>query len=124
MTGGQESGSARSPADTAAGPAVQSSLAAAISRQLKPYWTVPQGADAEKLVTVLAWNLNRDGSLAGPPKLVRQEGITDANRAQAARHAELAIRAIELAAPFDLPSEHYDVWKRVAALRFDRKLTQ
>jgi hypothetical protein len=84
----------------------------------------PQGAEAELLVTILSWDLNPDGSLAGNPRLVRQEGITDANRAQAARHVEQAIRAVRLAAPFNLPDELYPAWKRVIAFRFDRKLSQ
>lgn len=104
--------------------AVRSSLAGAISRQLKPKWAAPSGADAELLVTILAWSLNKDGSLAGAPSVVRQEGITDANRPQARRHAEQAIRAVTLAAPFDLPDQYYDAWKRVASFRFDRKLSQ
>lgn len=108
----------------AIGPAVRSSLAGAISRQLKPRWVAPQGADAELLVTILAWDMNPDGSLKGAPHVVRQEGITDANRAQASRHAEQAIRAVRLAAPFDLPDQYYDAWKRVASFRFDRKLSQ
>lgn len=106
------------------GPAVRSALAGAISRQLKPKWAAPQGAEAELLVTILTWDLSPDGSLAGAPRLVRQEGITDANRAQAARHAEQAIRAVRLAAPFNLPEEYYPAWKRVTAFRFDRKLSQ
>ena len=106
------------------GPAVRSALAGAISRQLKPKWVAPQGADAELLVSILTWDLNPDGTLASPPRLVRQEGITDANRAQAARHAEQAIRAVRLAAPFNLPDELYPAWKRVTAFRFDRKLSQ
>lgn len=106
------------------GPAVRSALAGAISRQLKPKWVAPQGAEAELLVTILSWDLNPDGSLAGNPRLVRQEGITDANRAQAARHVEQAIRAVRLAAPFNLPDELYPAWKRVIAFRFDRKLSQ
>ena len=106
------------------GSQVQASLAQAIARQLKPHWSSPQGADAELLVTVLAFNLNRDGTLAGAPRVVSQTGITDANRAQAARHRELAIRAVQLAAPFDLPEQYYNGWKRVSAFRFDRKLSQ
>ncbi|MEP6869516.1 MAG: hypothetical protein ABJA20_13470 [Novosphingobium sp.] len=106
------------------GPAVQSELVGTISRQLKPRWVAPQGADAEKLVTVLAWSLNKDGSLAGSPTVVRQEGINDANRPQSARHAEQAIRAVELAAPFALPPEYFSAWKRVSSFRFDRKLSQ
>lgn len=106
------------------GPAVRSALAGAISRQLKPKWVAPQGADAELLVSILTWDLNPDGTLASTPRLVRQEGITDTNRAQAARHAEQAIRAVRLAAPFNLPDELYPAWKRVTAFRFDRKLSQ
>ena len=60
----------------------------------------------------------------GPPRVVRQEGRTDANRPQAARHAEQAVRAIQLAAPFNLPAEYYDAWKRIVEFRFDRKLSQ
>lgn len=119
-TGG--SGSDREQPAERAGPATAASLSSAIARELKPHWTAPQGADAEKLVTVLAWRMNRDGSLAGRPEVVSQSGITEANRAQADRHAELAIRAVQLAAPFDLPSEYYDSWKRVDAFRFDRRL--
>jgi len=118
------SGTAKVQSAAAIGPAVQSALVGTISRQLKPRWVAPQGADAEKLVTVLAWSLNKDGSLAGAPTVVRQEGINDANRPQAARHAEQAIRAVELAAPFALPPEYYGAWKRVSSFRFDRKLSQ
>jgi hypothetical protein len=106
------------------GASVRSSLASAIARELKPRWVAPQGAEAEKLVTVLSWELNADGSLAGSPRIVRQEGITDANRAQVQRHAEQAIRAVRLAAPFDLPPQYYNAWKRVSAFRFDRRLSQ
>ena len=75
-------------------------------------------------MTILSWSLNPDGTLAGTPRVVRQDGITDANRAQAARHAEQAVRAVQLAAPFNLPAEYYEAWKRVADFRFDRKLSQ
>lgn len=125
---GTPGGTAKTPAGpppaATIGPAVRSALAGAISRQLKPKWVAPQGAEAELLVTILTWDLNPDGSLVGAPRVVRQEGITDANRAQAARHAEQAIRAVRLAAPFNLPDEFYPAWKRVTAFRFDRKLSQ
>lgn len=124
IPGAQAEGASRNPPAAAIGPGVQASLASAISRKLRPHWTVPQGADADKLVTVLAWSLNSDGSLAGRPRVVRQEGITDANRPQAALHAEQAIRAVQLAAPFELPGEYYSAWKRVSAFRFDRRLSQ
>lgn len=123
VPGAQSKGQSRSTPAAGAGPS-QASLAGAIKRELTPHWVSPQGADAEKLITFLAWNLNRDGSLAGTPRVVRQEGITDANRPQAARHAEQAIRAVQLAAPFDLPEQYYDSWKRIASFRFDRRLSQ
>lgn len=108
----------------AVGPQVRSALSGAITRQLKPHWNPPDGADADQLVTILSFNLNPDGSLAGRPTVVRQMGITDANRAQAQRHAEQAIRAVQLASPFNLPSEYYDAWKRVSSFRFDLRLSQ
>lgn len=115
---------APNPPAATIGPAVRSALAGAISRQLKPKWVAPQGMEAERLVTILAWDLNLDGTLAGNPRVVRQDGITDANRAQAQRHAEQAVRAVRLAAPFNLPAEYYAAWKRISEFRFDRRLSQ
>lgn len=110
-----------SPA-TAFGAAEAASLMQAISREIKPHWNAPQGVDAEQLITVLSFELNPNGSLKGTPRVVSQAGITDSNKPQASLHAERAIRAVQLAAPFDLPEEYYDKWKRVAQLRFDRRL--
>lgn len=124
VKGATGTGRDSNPPAAAIGPAVRSALAGSISRQLKPRWVAPQGAEAELLVTVLAWDLNPDGTLSGSPRVVRQEGITDANRTQAQRHAEQAIRAVRLAAPFDLPPQYYSAWKRVSDFRFDRKLSQ
>ncbi len=104
------------------GASAKASLGQAIARQLKPHWNAPQGVDAEQLVTILAFNLNEDGSLAGRPRVVSQSGVTDSNSPQKELHAERAIRAVQLAAPFDLPPEYYEAWKRVTSFRFDRKL--
>jgi outer membrane biosynthesis protein TonB len=104
------------------GASARASIAAAISRQLKPHWSPPSGPDAEKIVSVIAWQMKEDGSLAGRPRLVRQTGVNDTNRAQAERHAEQAIRAVQLAAPFDLPPEYYNAWKNVSAFSFDWNL--
>ncbi|MEO0033119.1 MAG: hypothetical protein RIS94_2877 [Pseudomonadota bacterium] len=124
IPGSTNPGTSRNPPAEAVGPVPVASLVSGIARQIKPHWTAPQGVDSEKLVTVLAWTLNPDGSLAGRPTVVSQSGITDANRAQAPRHAEMAIRAVQLAAPFNLPAQYYSSWKRVAQFRFDRKLSQ
>lgn len=120
-SGGERTNSRGTPAATF-GAAEAASLMQAISREIKPHWSAPQGVDAEKLVTVLSFELNPDGSLKGTPRVVSQSGITDSNRPQASLHAERAIRAVQLAAPFDLPDEFYDKWKRVSQLRFDRRL--
>lgn len=123
------SGSSANTSETRApasriGPREQASIVQAITRQLKPHWSAPQGVDSDKLVTVLSWRLNRDGSLAGRPTVVSQSGVTDANAAQKALHAERAVRAVQLASPFDLPEEYYDAWKSVTGARFDRSLSQ
>lgn len=107
---------------TRAGPAEIASIQAAMARQIKPKWSAPQGVDAEKLVTYLSWDLNPDGSLKGRPRVERQTGITDSNRPQAQLHAERAIRAVQLAAPFNLPEEYYDIWKSPRNVKFDRNL--
>jgi len=104
------------------GRSARASLQQAINRQLSRYWDAPSGLEAEQLVTVLAFRLNEDGSLAGRPRVVRQTGITDSNRPQAPLHAERAIRAVQRAAPFDLPPEYYEAWKNITSWRFDRRL--
>lgn len=106
------------------GRSARASLVQAISRQIKPHWNAPSGVDAELLVTELAFELNEDGSLKRRPRVLRQSGITPSNRPQAALHAERAIRAVQLAAPFDLPVEYYNAWKSIRGARFDRNLSQ
>ena len=105
------------------GASTKASLFQAVGRQLRPHWRPVDGADRELLVSQVRFRLNPDGSLAGAPQLRGQRGITDANRAQASRHAENAIRAVQLAAPFDLPEEYYEAWK-VVTVDFDWKLSQ
>lgn len=105
------------------GPAVKSSIAAEIRRQLKPHWRAPSGADAELLRTELAIELARDGSVSDI-RFLRQTGVNDSNRAQAALHREAAIRAVRLAAPFRLPVEFYDAWRLIEPLGFDKRLSQ
>ncbi|HEX8056141.1 MAG TPA: hypothetical protein VF481_05740, partial [Novosphingobium sp.] len=53
VQGATANGPARTPPAAAVGPAVRSGLVSAITRQLKPRWAAPQGAEADKLVTVL-----------------------------------------------------------------------
>jgi hypothetical protein len=105
------------------GPAEAASLGQAIARQIKPHWAAPEGVDVEKLVTIVKFRLDQDGNLIGNPVVVSQSGITPSNDAQKGRHAEQAIRAIRLAAPFELPAQFYDKWKVVNST-FDRRLSQ
>lgn len=100
----------------------RAALSSAITRQIRPHWNAPSGADAEKLVSVVSWDLNRDGTLKGRPRCrVEQSSITDSNQPQASLHCERAIRAVQLAAPFDLPDQFYDRWKALEWY-FDRRL--
>jgi len=100
----------------------RAALSSAITRQIRPHWNAPSGADAEKLVSVVSWDLNRDGTLKGRPRCrVEQSSITDSNQPQASLHCERAIRAVQLAAPFDLPDQFYDRWKALE-WQFDRRL--
>ena len=117
-------GTAHSQPAAAIGPAVRSALASAISRQLKPHWHAPDGVDTDKLVTLLSFDLNRDGSLAGSVRFVSQSGENDSNRRQTELHKENAIRAVIDSAPFNLPPDLYDAWKHLNNVRFDRNLSQ
>lgn len=98
------------------GPRAQRSLRRALDSQIKPHWRgkVPQGPDAERLISVLSFRLNEDGSLKGRPTCrTKRSSVTDLNRRQVNRHCELAVRAVQLAAPFDLPDRLYNGWKFV-----------
>jgi protein TonB len=111
----------RAPAATF-GAADRAALSSAITRQIRPHWNAPSGADAEKLVSIVNWDLNRDGTLKGRPRCrVEAASITESNQPQASLHCERAIRAVQLAAPFDLPDQFYDRWKALE-WQFDRRL--
>ena len=117
-----DSAASGTPAKVAS-PAVASSIGAEIRRQLKPHWKSPTGADVELLRTTLIVRLKRDGSIDGSPMLDTQSGVNESNRGQARLHVDQAIRAVRLAAPFNLPAEYYDAWK-VIRPTFDKRLSQ
>lgn len=95
------------------GPAVSAALVQAISRQLRPHWQQPDGVDVDKLVTTVEWKLDTDGSLIGTPRVLGTTGVNASNRAQVGRHQEMAVRAVRLAAPFNLPADYYSAWKTI-----------
>jgi hypothetical protein len=113
----------RAPAP-AFGSTERAALFSAITRQIRPHWQgqAPSGIDAEKLVAIVSWDLNRDGSLKGRPRCrVEPSSITASNQPQAGIYCERAIRAVQLAAPFNLPEQFYDRWKALE-WQFDRRL--
>ena len=111
------------PPAAAMGPQQKAALDSEIRRQLKPHWKAPTGADADSLRTILRVKLDRDGALIGTPQVMDQTGITPSNKSQAGLHAEQAIKAVRLAAPFKLPAQFYEQWKDLT-LGFDRRLSQ
>ncbi len=105
------------------GASTKASLFQAVARQLRPHWQPPSGPDVEQIVTKVRFRLNPDGTLAGAPSVAGQRGVNATNQAQAGRHGEQAIRAVQLAAPFDLPEEYYEAWKLIT-VDFDWRLAQ
>ena len=102
-----------SPASTI-GDREKAALKQAIDRQLKPHWQAPNGEDAEKLVSLVSWRMNEDGSLRGDVRCTTiQSTVTRYNRPQAALHCKRAIQAVRDAAPFKLPARFYDDWKTI-----------
>jgi hypothetical protein len=87
------------------GPSELASLDSAVGRQVRAKWQgrVPQGPDADKLVTRVRFRLNPDGTLAGEPQVVETLGVTDLNRNQVARHREEAVRSVKLVGQFKVP---------------------
>lgn len=104
------------------GSAERAALSSAITRQLRPHWTAPSGLEAELLISTVSWDLSPDGTLRGTPRCrTDPASITDSNRPQAGLHCERAIRAVQRAAPFNLPEQFYDRWKALE-WQFDRRL--
>ncbi len=113
---------ARTPASQI-GASAKASLFQAVARQLKPHWQPPSGPEVDAIITKVRFRLNPDGTLSGRPSIVGQRGVNATNRAQSGRHGEQSVRAVQLAAPFDLPEEYYEAWKLVT-VDFDWKLAQ
>jgi outer membrane biosynthesis protein TonB len=87
-------------------------IGSAIRRQVQPCANrqVNPGPGANRIVTAINLRLNRDGSLAQRPAVVRQTGLDDENRRYAERVADLAIATFVGCSPLrGLPAELYDV---------------
>lgn len=68
------------------------------------------GVDVDRLRTAVVFRLTESGALDRVVS-VTTRGVNDSNRPQVARFEECARRAIALAAPFNLPREHYSYWQ-------------
>lgn len=91
---------------------VRRSIDVSIKAEVSPRWNSCRvsGVDVDQLKTVVKFRLTQSGALAGFTS-VQTSGENDSNRFQIQRHQECAKRAIELAAPFDLPEENYSFWQ-------------
>lgn len=91
---------------------VRRSIDVSIKAKVGPRWNGCRvsGVDVDQLKTVVKFRLTPAGALAGFTS-VETSGQNDSNRFQVQRHQECAKRAIELAAPFDLPEENYSFWQ-------------
>jgi outer membrane biosynthesis protein TonB len=85
------------------------SIVQAIARQIQPCADrqVDPGPGANEIVTTLNLKLNRDGTLAATPSMLRQSGVTDENQRYARRVVDLGIAAFKGCSPLKLPAEYY-----------------
>lgn len=81
----------------------------AIRRQLQPCADrqVNPGPGANQIVTVLNLRLNRDGTLAALPTVIRQTGVDRDNDRYAERVIDLGIAAFKGCSPLRLPPDYY-----------------
>lgn len=90
-----------------------------IRSQITPCWNPPEAEAGFAHLTVLIHiRLDRQGTLASPPSVVRVTGQTAANAAYANALAGSVRRAVQRCMPLRLPSELYDAWADVE-LNFD-----
>jgi hypothetical protein len=92
--------------------AAAADIASAIARQVQPCADrqVYPGPGAERIVTPVMLRLNRDGSLAGRPRIGQQRGLDDENGRYAQRVADIAVAAFTGCSPLrGLPQDLYDV---------------
>jgi outer membrane biosynthesis protein TonB len=84
-------------------------LVQAIREQVKPCYVVPTGGeDSDSIQTVLRLRFREDGSIATPPTVAEQSGITSSNRSYAKQMADAARRAVLRCAPLKLPADLYE----------------
>ena len=97
------------PPATRVGAQQAANIGSAIQRQIQPCADrqVDPGPGANQIVTTLNLRLNRDGTLAAVPTVVRQSGVDDDNQRYARRVVDLGITAFKGCSPLKLPAEYY-----------------
>ena len=85
-------------------------LAAAILGQVKPCYNLGAlgGTPATQITTVLDLRFNRDGSVAGNPQVVEQNGVGEGNAGYRQQMVDVSRRAVLQCAPLKLPDELYE----------------
>ena len=80
----------------------------ALRARLAECWSPPIGwTDPKEVRVVLMLSLNQDGSVNGEPQILERP----AGRYEQAA-PESALRAVRRCAPYTLPPEKYELWKR------------
>lgn len=95
-----------------------------VDRHLQRCWRMPDDLpDAERLIVVVGFQLNRNGTLNGQPRVISPRNYTfDAPMAEAVNRA---LRAVRQCDPYPLAEdpivgEHFEIW-REQEIRFGRR---
>ncbi|QJQ31128.1 hypothetical protein GV829_00550 [Sphingomonas lacunae] len=106
---------------TASAAQVRADIRVSINGEVRAPWNSCRvsGLDVDQLRTTIVFRLTESGGL---DRIVRlsTNGVNDSNRLQVPRFEECARRAIEVAAPFNLPREHYSYWQEYT-LEFEKR---
>lgn len=96
-------------------------LESALRNQVKECWAEPADlSDPQSLLVEVSMELQPNGSLAKPPKLVRPTSKAGSSPSLIVA-IDNALRAAKQCAPYVLPKERYDEWASFT-FRFDPKL--
>ncbi len=80
-----------------------------ISSQIRDCWRLPGGGGGiDTAVVKVRWRLQKDGRLEGEPQIVGARSDPVYRIA-----GEAAVRAVNCAAPFNLPADMYSSWKEI-----------
>lgn len=91
-----------------------SMLLGMIVSKVKTCWNIQAGGEGvSQLVPVIRFELNRDGSVRGTPRVMNPQGTPQFQAA-----ADAAMRAVLGCQNYELPADKYDKWKLVT-LEFD-----